>query len=71
MLIARVGGGAVVGGANLMTPVLSPPFTAVAGFYDTIMRGVPYRSWVEHLEAMFERHAVLPAGRIGVDLIFK
>jgi ubiquinone/menaquinone biosynthesis C-methylase UbiE len=35
-----------------------PPFSGIAPYYDTLMQGVPYRSWVRYLDRLLSsRHA--------------
>src|SRR6476646_4895631 len=38
----------------------SPSFTAVARYYDLLMRDVPYRAWVRYLHQLLESHAFEP-----------
>ncbi len=59
------------------TPVGEDAFTDVAPYYDELMRTVPYRSWVDYVEALLRRVGYQPTdvldlccgtGRVGGEL---
>ncbi len=59
------------------TPVGKDAFTVVAPYYDELMSAVPYRSWVDYLEALLRRENHRPrdvldlccgTGRVGSEM---
>ena len=60
------------------TPVGRDAFSAVAPFYDELMSTVPYRSWVDYVEAILRRRMYRPVdvldlccgtGQVGSEMI--
>lgn len=59
------------------TPVGEDAFTVVAPYYDELMCAVPYRSWVDYVEAILRRESYRPrdvldlccgTGKVGAEL---